>query len=529
MNFSSVAQKRIAILASMSILIVIIASCAAPNSTILEDDAGMSSVEPEQSESESGDTDSSSVTSSNAPGNMDNNTDNDTDNDNAAPRSGSGDDTSDDTNDGANQDGPEPVASTAGEEGLTFENNPVGYTEEGYVYRGNPDAPITIYEYSDYQCPFCQRHFNQTEPALNEQYVASGQVRFVFVDFPLTQIHPQAPAAHTAALCAADQSPVSFWELHHLIFETQREWGAAADPFAELTGLAGQLDLDMDAFQSCIDSGRKDQVIAEGVAEARGHGFSGTPSFLFVVEETDESYQLVGAQPYDRFADWIDTLAAGDVPADAAADSGGGEGEGEREIPYWATNEGLSPDPDHTGYTMAGDQYRGDADAKVVVIEFSDFQCPFCGRHTSQTQPVLDERFVDSGEVRWVFKHFPLNIHAQAPAAGVAAECAAEQGEFWRMHEELFVGMASWSIREPNPVFVDIATSMGLDIDEFTSCLEDEAMLARVDEDFEAGRPFVQGTPTFIVMTGGEGRIIPGALPVDQFTEALQTVLDAAQ
>lgn len=514
MNFSSVTQKRIAILACLSILIVIIASCAAPNALPQEDNTATSATESDQTESAEADAgsdssdDSNNVASSNAPGNMDDSDSVATDDSGAGAEETTSDNTSNDT--------------------LLVDDIPVGYTEDGLVYRGDPDAPITIYEYSDYQCPFCQRHFNQTEPALNEQYVASGQAKIVFVDFPLTQIHPQAPAAHAAALCAGDQSPVAFWGMHDLIFETQQEWGASADPNAELANLAQQLDLDMDAYQACIDGGEKDQVIADGIASAREQDFGGTPSFLFVVEETGESYQLVGAQPYDKFADWLDTLAAGEVPSDAAADSGGG-GEGDGEIPYWATAEGLAPDPDHAGYTMAGDQYRGSADAKVVVIEFSDFQCPFCGRHTSNTQPLLDEQFVDSGDVRWVFKHFPLNIHAQAPAAGVAAECAAEQGMFWEMHAELFVGMASWSIREPNPVFVDIATSMGLDIDEFSSCLEDEEMLARVDEDFEAGRPFVQGTPTFIVMTGEEGRIIPGALPADQFTEALQTVLDAAQ
>lgn len=526
MNFSSVNQKRIAILACLSILIVIIASCTTPSSVILESDANTSSAESEQADTDSSDTENDNATSSNAPGNTG-------DDDDDAQTSDSDEDTDgEEAAASTDSDGADSVggADSAAEDGLTLDDIPVGYMDAGYVYRGNPDAPITIYEYSDYQCPFCQRHFNQTEPALNEQHIASGQARVVFVDFPLTQIHPQAPAAHTAALCAADQSPIAFWQMHDLIFETQREWGASADPNAELTGLAEQLDLDIDAFQSCIDGGTKDQVIAEAIDEARGHGFGGTPSFLFVVEETGESYQLVGAQPYEKFADWIDTLAAGEVPSDAVADSdGGGEGGGDGEIPYWATAEGLAPDPDHAGYTIAGDQYRGDADAKVVVIEFSDFQCPFCGRHTSNTQPLLDEQFVESGDVRWVFKHFPLNIHAQAPAAGVAAECAAEQGMFWEMHSELFVGMASWSIREPNPVFIDIADSIGLDMDEFSSCLEDEEMLARVDEDFEAGQPFVQGTPTFIVMAGEEGRIIPGALPADQFTEALQTVLDAAQ
>ena len=106
------------------------------------------------------------------------------------------------------------------------------------------------------------------------------------------------------------------------------------------------------------------------------------------------------------------------------------------EIPYWATVEGWQPDPDRPGYNMAGDLFKGSLDAPITVIEFSDFQCPFCKRHT-------EDDAADAGRAlrrqrarcMWVFKHFPLDIHPQAPMAGVAAECAGEQGKFWEMSE----------------------------------------------------------------------------------------------
>ncbi len=236
-----------------------------------------------------------------------------------------------------------------------------------------------------------------------------------------------------------------------------------------------------------------------------------------------ETFQLIGAQPYDQFAGLLDALIAGESPPQAVEPSSEPQ-----EIPFWATAEGLAPDPDRPGYTIAGDAYRGNLDAKVVVVEFSDFQCPFCRRHTEDTQPTLDETFVDTDQILWVFKNFPLSIHPQAPAAGVAAECAADQGKFWEMHALLFANVNEWSINEPNPVFAQLAQKLALDADQFAACLESEEAAQKVQSDMADGQPFVQGTPTFIVLFNGEGRIIPGALPVEQFTTALQEIMDSS-
>lgn len=403
----------------------------------------------------------------------------------------------------------------------TYKGIAVGFTDEGYPFRGSPDAPITMYEYSDFQCPFCSRYFVQTEPALDESYVRNGQVRVVFRDFPLVELHPNAPPAHFASLCVADQGAALYWMLHARLFQTQSEWNQLPEPAAYFADLASEVGADMEQYNACVASGEKEAIVAQGVAEAREKGFSGTPSFQFVREATDEAFPLVGAQPYEQFAGMIDTLVAGGTPQSAA------ETEGSEEIPFWATVDGLLPDPDRPGSTMAGDYYRGNPEAKVVVIEFSDLQCPFCRRHTLETQPLLDEQFVATDQVLWVFKHFPLTIHPQAPAAGIAAECAADQGKFWEMHHLLFTNLQSWSIADPTPIFTDLAQQLDLDLEQFTPCLESESAAQRVQEDLEAGTPFVRGTPTFIVLYNGQGSIIPGALPADRFTSILQEVLDS--
>lgn len=401
---------------------------------------------------------------------------------------------------------------------------PVGYTAEGHPFRGEPDAPITIYEFSDYQCPFCLRHFVQTEPSLSETYVQAGQVKFVFMDFPLEQLHPNAPAAAAAARCVLDQNAPDFWEMHALLFETQDQWANLSDPSTFFIELAAQTDVELRDFEVCLSSGENDATVQDTFDTAQSLGFSGTPSFQFVLDATGEAAELVGAQPFDTFASWIDTMLAGEMPATEEE-----QASGDSDIPYWATAEGLSPDPDRPGYTMAGDEYRGNVDAEVVVIEYSDFQCPYCGRHVAETQPILDEQFVETGDVRWVFKHFPLNIHPQAPAAGVASECAAEQDQFWEMHDLLFENVSRWSISDPHPIFVELAEELSLDTEAFEACLDDPEMMARVDDDFADGRAYVQGTPTFIVMEGEQGRIIPGALPAESFVEALNSILGEAE
>jgi len=298
------------------------------------------------------------------------------------------------------------------------------------------------------------------------------------------------------------------------------------DPKANFVKLAEKAGADTAKYTKCIDSNAKTATVEKSFAEAQKAGFGGTPSFQFVRTATNEAFQLVGAQPFDQFASMIDTLVAGKKPEQPKADTAQ---QGDQKIPFWATAEGLKPYPKRPGYNMAGDEIRGNPDAKVVVIEFSDFQCPFCRRHFQETEPTLDKTFVDTNKIFWVFKNFPLSIHPQAPAAAVAAECAGDQSKFWQMHDLLFKDATPWSISNPNPVFTDMAKQLGLNIDQFGKCLNDtgdNSAQKRVQSDMQDGAQFVQGTPTFIVLFNGQGRIIPGALPVERFTQVLQQVLD---
>jgi protein-disulfide isomerase len=410
----------------------------------------------------------------------------------------------------------------------TLDGIPVGFTAEGYPYRGNADAPVTVYEYSDYQCPFCQRHVLQTEPALTSSFVRPGQVKFVFRDFPLDSLHPNATPSAIAANCVMEQGVVPFWRMHDLLFRTQDEWANLPDPADVFVRLAGEAGADAALYTTCLsDSAIADQVKAS-LAEGEALGFTGTPSFNFVVEETGDAYQLVGAQPYDTFNNWFTTIADGGAPVDPAAAQA--QQQGQAGIPTWAMPENWADDPEQPGKNLAGDFWRGNPDAPITVVEFSDFQCPFCQRHTLNTQPILDEQFVDTGDVRWIFKHFPVqSTHPFAFPAAIFAQCVGEQGKFWEAHDLLFQRMSEWAGSNQETVFGEIAAELGVDTEQLAACRADSAIEQKVQNDLIEGSQFVQGTPTFVVIYNNQGRLIPGALPADQFTDALNQLLAEAK
>ncbi|NNC39203.1 MAG: thioredoxin domain-containing protein [Acidimicrobiia bacterium] len=400
----------------------------------------------------------------------------------------------------------------------TYNGLPVGITDDGYPYLGDPDAPVSLIEFSDYLCPFCSRHALQTNPLLIEQYAASGQVRFVFRDFPLAELHPTAPSGHAAALCITEQGAALFWAMHDRLFARQSEWSSLSDNRDYLAGIAQEVGADLDAYQTCMDSGRPVPIIDQRVAQGRELGFGGTPSFQIVDNRTEEVFEVVGAQPVETFVAAIESVISGE--AQVATDPP----EDKPDLPLWASEDGLAPDPDRPGYNLAGDAYQGNPEAELVVIEISDFQCPFCQRHTLETQPALNEQYVDTGQVMWVFKHMPLPFHPQALAAATAAECAGDQQAFWGMHDLLFERVDDWAVEQPDTVLVELAGELGLDEGVFASCVGSRTALERVVEDLYDTNGIFGSTPTFVVMFDGWASVIDGAQPFEEFAAAFEEI-----
>ena len=171
---------------------------------------------------------------------------------------------------------------------------------------GKADARVTLVEFSDYQCPFCARFAQATLPALKRLYIDTGKVRYVFRDFPLDQIHPEARKAAEAAHCAGDQD--RYWEMHDRLFQNQR-----ALAVAELQEHARQLGLDGAAFDDCLASSRHAARVAKGLADGTAAGVQGTPGFVVAVTkpgDVAEGTPVRGAQPLEVFRQLIERLLA---------------------------------------------------------------------------------------------------------------------------------------------------------------------------------------------------------------------------
>ena len=166
--------------------------------------------------------------------------------------------------------------------------------------RGDPDAPVTLVEFSDFQCPFCARFHTQTLPAIQENYIDTGKINFVYRDFPIQSIHPNAIPAALASECADDQG--KFWEMHDMIFENQGNWqdlqlAQSASLFREY---AIEIGLNMDEFDPCMTSGKYLEEIQNDLNDGRAYGVTGTPGF-FIGNEKIGFTKIIGAQPFSSF------------------------------------------------------------------------------------------------------------------------------------------------------------------------------------------------------------------------------------
>ena len=394
---------------------------------------------------------------------------------------------------------------------------PVGFTEDGRPFIGHPDAPVTLYEYSDYLCPYCDRHFQQTFPALLQSQVIPGNVKVVFLDFPIAALHPQAPLLAEAALCVAEHGAATFWAMHAKLFESRGRFARGAATEDILRSLAGESGAELLQYEQCMTSGRQKANVEAGISGGSALGFNATPSFQFVGPVGD-SYTFSGASPVAKFNEWIDALHAGNAPPTPPPP----------ELPFWASPEGLAPDPARPGFTMAGDPFKGDPGAAVVVVEFSDFQCESCKRHTMDAQPAIDESFIETGKVLWVFKNFPLRMHPNAPAAAAAAECAGEQEKFWEMKRLLFENSESWEVEEPDTVIISLAAEAELDVAHFEDCFMGRHSLERVLTDIYDAQGVASTTPTFVTLYNGRGHLMSGARDAEQFVEYLEKALETA-
>lgn len=175
---------------------------------------------------------------------------------------------------------------------------------------------------------------------------------------------------------------------------------------------------------------------------------------------------------------------------------------------------------------LGGRPRLGSSQAPVAMVEFTDFECPFCRRHQLTTAGRLREAYIDTGKVLYVVMDYPLAFHAHARGAAVAARCAGRQDQYWTMHDALFSRTAALG----PALYRELAAGLELDLDRFDACLADAAVRREVEQDLALGdRLGVQGTPAFFIgpLAGDrlvDGRLITGAQPYETFAEAIESI-----
>jgi len=172
----------------------------------------------------------------------------------------------------------------------------------------------------------------------------------------------------------------------------------------------------------------------------------------------------------------------------------------------------LPPIPDPDAHA------KGDADAPVVIQEWSDFQCPFCSRFALETLPSIMQTYVDTGKVRFEYHHFPLSFHPQALKAAVASECAGEQSKFWEMHDKIFAGQATLA----DGSYATWAKELALDETKFSSCMSSGKFNSAIQQDMATGQAAgISGTPGFLI----NGKFVSGAQPFSVFEQVIDAEL----
>ncbi|GAB4447783.1 MAG: thioredoxin domain-containing protein [Chloroflexi bacterium OHK40] len=159
---------------------------------------------------------------------------------------------------------------------ITELNAPVGQTPEGFWYRGNPEAPVTVIEYGDYQCPACAFYERNLAEIINRDYVETGKVRFIYHEFPLDS-HVHAVPAAEAARCAGDQG--KFWQMHAMLFINQDQWSPLSNVQNVFSGYAGQLGLNRATFDACMSAGTHNAAVVAAGQAAAAAGANATPTF----------------------------------------------------------------------------------------------------------------------------------------------------------------------------------------------------------------------------------------------------------
>ncbi len=388
--------------------------------------------------------------------------------------------------------------------------------------KGPADALVTIVESSDFECPFCKR-VAPTMKQVEEAY--AGKVRFAWRHNPLPFHQNALPAALAAEEARAEGGDAKFWAMHDKLFESS----PALDP-ASLAAAAKAVGVDPKKLDEALATKRYEGRIRRDQALVTGLGANGTPAFFI------NGRKVSGALPFEAFKAIIDEELA---KAQAAVKAGTPASEvyakltasgatspvflpGSAAAPGAAPAPTAPPPPPPVVFRKVelrpDDPTRGAKAAKLTIVVFSDFQCPYCSRVEPTLKQLGDEH---PNDVRVVWKHQPLPMHPNAMPAALAAEAAREQGKFWPMHDKLFADQAALS----DAAYASYAKELGLDVKRWKAAYDSKKFAARIADDQKlAAQVGANGTPTMFFNC----RQVVGALPLERMKPILDEELAKA-
>ncbi|HEY1955623.1 MAG TPA: thioredoxin domain-containing protein [Polyangiaceae bacterium] len=378
--------------------------------------------------------------------------------------------------------------------------------------RGPKSAVVTIIEFADFQCPYCKRA-EATLAQIKSTY--PNDVRFVFKNEPLPFHQHAEPAAELALEARAEKGDAGFWAAHDKLFASEHLEDS------DLEQIAKDLGLNVAKVKDAIAKKKYASVIDKDTDLAEDFQASGTPHFFI------DGRRIVGAQPFDKFKPILDEEIA---KAKALVTAGT---KPEAVYDELTKNGKTPPPPEQKTITLTGTApVRGPASATVTVVEFADFQCPYCKRALPTIEELL-KAYPTKVKLEW--RHMPLPFHQQAELAGEASvEAYKEKGSagFWKMHDALYAhqsdpdGLSRASID-------GYARGMGLDMTKFAHALDSGANASTVDADSKAATAAgLGGTPAFLVGRGNANGtwtayLVSGAQPLSKFKKAVELALGA--
>ncbi len=407
---------------------------------------------------------------------------------------------------------------------------------------GSRSAPVTMVIFSDFQCPFCSR-VEQTVNQLKDRY-GKDKLRIVWKNNPLP-FHPNAkPAATAAEAVFRLGGSAAFWKFHDAAFSNQKDLGPAK--YEEWAAAAG---VDKAKFNGMLSNPQIAAKIDADMAVGKSAGVTGTPASFI------NGVFLSGAQPVDKFTAIIDEQLA----AAKAAIASGTKPEhvyvklcNENKAKGPATPERKAPErpteDDKTVWKipLGNSAVKGKNTALVTIVEFSDFQCPFCSR----AEPTLQEIEKTYGDkVRIVWKNEPLPFHNRAePAAELALEAKAEKGDagFWAAHDLMWKkecqgkadakdkqscesGGGKWLDNQAHiqdDDLIEYGKTLGLDATKVKAAITEHKHKAELDADQDVADDFqANGTPHFFI----NGRRLVGAQPFEKFKPIIDEEMKKAE